>query len=473
MSKVVVKRKGASVIIDRDEVMKNFSNEQKNRTDKGKRFENKIDDMLVKHQLVCEKHKATVSVIEDGVLRKIVPDHFYQGAFGKFWIEDTIILDETHADRLNQKKKRVEQSGKKGKMNYVIFFDKNTDQKSRKNVDRYITILKGKGWIVCDGMQEIKEYIETLSMIEGKHKNGKIQAAKSIMIPVDKIKFHESNRNLDHERCRDLAKKIIKNGFTSQINVVPEYKNGKPTGYFIAYDGNHRLYAVQEFVIKLYGQIIDQLPCILVDWINSEMPVELHNLLIEHNTNSKKWGMPDYVDSHLKESKKHRQKIKAYSFSKLKWLYDVTAENHPDNVTGIKYNKTKFYYHCGPVNFDSDKVGKNNDQDVVKEGTYRLSQKEFDTMMKPFVQEVAMPFVAWWDENRSKYTSGICNVFLKYLYNYMKSDPKKYSLNRVKGIAEEFKKLGTDKMPTKVDDKQWRALWKNFGITLGKNFQPV
>jgi hypothetical protein len=55
----------------------------------------------------------------------------------------------------------------------------------------------------------------------------------------------------------------------------------------------------------------------------------------------------------------------------------------------------------------------------------------------------------------------------------MKSDPKKYSLNRVKGIAEEFKKLGTDKMPTKVDDKQWRSLWKNFGITLGKNFQPV
>lgn len=440
-------------IVDENDVLNSqFGIEQQNRVKQGNAHENNIDDKLLKYGISCEKLSITVE--EDGVHHTCIADHFFVGQSRVYWMESTIILDETHADRLNLKLSRVKRD-RKDVTDFVIFFEKNTNQKSRNNIQRYKKILESKGWTVCIGENEINSYIERLNKSEKKSK--KIKIAKSIDIPIDKLIYHPCNRKIDVERCRKLAKSIVKEGFISQLNVVPEYKNGKPTGKYVVFEGNHRLHAVTEFCINEWGFVIDELPCVLVDWINSEDTAKVHELLILVNTTQEPWGVRDYVISHLKEAIDRNLTNKKYSYEKLDWLYNITNKKHSDNLMKTKFNETRFFYIFGPVDSVKGGIGKSIDRDIVKNGDYKISKKEFENTMKPFVMDIAMPFAKWFDANMKNVCERkVGDVFIKYLYHDYRDG--KCTIEQVTKLIDGFTKLG-DKTPVQVKEGSWETMW--------------
>jgi len=453
MKKTSVKNKPIINIIDEDNLISSqFGVEQQNRVNKGKKYETSVDDKLLMERIICKK--LSITVYEHGIDHTCIADHFYIGKTGIYWMESTIILDENHADRLNTKLRRVKQF-RKDVTDFVIFFEKNPDQKSRNNIQRYKKILEAGGWTVCINGEETSKYIKNLGKIEGNP--DKIKIANSINIPINKLVYHPSNRKIDEARCRELAKSIVKEGFISQLNVVPEWKRGRFTGKYVVFEGNHRLHAVIEFCIKEWGFAIDELPCVLVDWIKSDDKVKVHELLILVNTTQKPWGMPDYVISHLKEAKERNQKHKEYSYDKLDWLYRITKKTQIDNVVNKDFKDSRFFYIFGPVDFDNAKIGKTIDRDIVKIGEYRISETEFENIMKPFVMNVAMPFVKWFDVNLKNWDKKVGDVFLKYLYHEYKL--QRYTMKDIHKLIDGFKLLG-DKTPVQVKKEPWDAMWE-------------
>ena len=459
MKKTSVKSKPSITIIDEDDIISSqFGVEQQNRVKKGTKYEISVDDKLVKERILCKK--LSITVYEKGIDHTCIADHFYVGKTGVYWMESTIILDENHADRLNTKLRRVKEF-RTDVTDFVIFFAKNPDQKSRNNVQRYTKILEAGGWVVCINGDETDKYITNLGK---KEKNSNtIHIAKSINIPINKLVYHPSNRKIDEVRCRELAKSIVKEGFITQLNVVPEWKRGRFTGKYLVFEGNHRLHAVIEFCIKEWGFVIDELPCVLVDWIKSDDKVKVHELLILVNQTQKPWGIQDYVVSHLKEAKERKQTNKTYSYDKLDWLYSITKKTHMDNVVNTKFNDTRLFYIFGPVDFAKASIGKNVDRDIVKNGDYRISETEFENIMKPFVMDIGMPFVKWFDSNLKNHDKKVGDVFLKYLYNMYKLQT--YTIEDIHKLIDGFKLLG-DKMPVQVKGKPWNDMWETLETML-------
>lgn len=203
--------------------------------------------------------------------------------------------------------------------------------------------------------------------------------------------------------------------------------------------------------------MIDELPCVLVDWINSEDTAKVHELLILVNTTQEPWGVRDYVISHLKEAIDRNLTNKKYSYEKLDWLYNITNKKHSDNLMKTKFNETRFFYIFGPVDSVKGGIGKSIDRDIVKNGDYKISKKEFENTMKPFVMDIAMPFAKWFDANMKNVCERkVGDVFIKYLYHDYRDG--KCTIEQVTKLIDGFTKLG-DKTPVQVKEGSWETMW--------------
>jgi len=126
-------------------------------------------------------------------------------------------------------------------------------------------------------------------------------------------------------------------------------------------------------------------------------------------------------------------------------------------VVNEEFKDSRFFYIFGPVDFVKASVGKTVDRGIVKSGEYRISETEFENIMKPFVMNVAMPFVKWFDVNLKNWDKKVGDVFLKYLYHEYKL--QKYTTVEINKLIDGFKLLG-DKTPVQVKQEPWDAMWE-------------
>ena len=83
--------------------------------------------------------------------------------------------------------------------------------------------------------------------------------------------------------------------------------------------------------------------------------------------------------------------------------------------------------------------------------------------MKPFVMDIGMPFVKWFDSNLKNHDKKVGDVFLKYLYNMYKLQT--YTIEDIHKLIDGFKLLG-DKMPVQVKGKPWNDMWETLETML-------
>jgi len=432
------------------------------RNKKGANYESMNEWRLkIRGLKVLRKSDAATEYIDGNVTRTLIPDHYIIGKNGHWWTESTIMLDEKRADEFNIKKDRAVAANPDNKY-FVIFFEQNSKQKTRNNIDRYVRILENNGWKVCVGKEEVEEYMDYIASIEKVTKQIKVANVK--MISVKNLKNHKSNRRIDHDRCEILANHIINHGFITQINVVPEWVRGRFTGNYVIFEGNHRYVAVMKYVIEKYGYEIDELPCVVVDWVRSSDKEKLHEMLVLTNTSQAKWGMPDYVESNLKDGVDRKDEKKMLSYGTLQWLYDITKPTHKDNKFNHKFNDSRMFYVFGPIDFNSSAVTKPVNRKLVKSGKFTMTEHEVNNVLTPFVKDVGMPFLKWFDDEISATRSKIIgDVFLKYVYNIYKDDV--ITIREAKKLIADFKKLG-DKMPAKIEKKRWKQMFDDLGIIL-------
>ena len=439
-----------------------YSNVQKHCNQKGSEYEKLNNQRLFDRGLKSENKKdAVVSYMEGNQKRSKEPDHFIKSEYGNYWIESTIALDEVRADEFNDKKNKVSAVDKNIK-HFILFFEQNPNQKSRNNIKRYVSILENNGWTVLVGQKQIEDWMDGLAKKLKTSK--KLNVASIKMISVKNLIQNPTNRKVDLDRCEKLAHHIIHEGFRAEIKVVPEYVRGKFTGRYMIYDGHHRYIAVTDYVIGKYGYEMDELPCIVVDWITTEDPDALHELLIADNTRENSWGVQDYVESHLGDATNRNDKDKIISYDTLNWMYEVVNESHKDNKIGHTFSPSRIFYVFGPLDFNNDAITKPVDRTITKSGKYRISENEVDTLLKPFVIKVGIPFLHWFDLNKDPHVDRkVGDVFLKYVYHlYLNGN---LTMPEVNKTIHKFKKLG-NKMPFNVVKKSWNEMFRNFGIAL-------
>ena len=425
---------------------------QKYKKDAGDKFEKEMDRKLTSAGLVGYKKSVRHST------GPVISDHFVETKNGKYWIESVTFLDKTRARDLNSKKERVESTGEKVDR-WIIFFKEGKGMGSRKNIRAYTKLLENEGWTVLNGINQIDMFIEILSddsMSIAMNEMGYIRKAKLMEIPFDKIITNETNREI-HDKASEknllhLCKCIMQYGFLTQLNVVPEAIGGILTGRYKLIEGHFRHHAVVELLKKFYGKELEggTFPCVVVDWVTTEDHKAVHELMILLNTTTRPWNVENYVNSHFKAAKQINDVEKCFSYGTLKWMYKTADAN--------KFKHSKLLYILGPVSDANTAASKWIDRTQIKDGAYRITSKQFNTQMKPFVENHLIPFIKWHMGSRYYDASNttVADVFMKSLFFHYRTG----DITDVEVYAniEAFKKIKKNDMPTDANEEGMETL---------------
>lgn len=420
---------------------------QRNRKSIGDKFEKEMDRKLTSAGLYSSKKTVKTSIGD------FICDHFVETKKSTYWIESTIFVDTPQARKLNEKKRAIE-STTNHIDRWVIFYKEGPGQKSRKNINAYTKTLENEGWTVLNGINEIDLFINILSddsMSIALNERGYIRKPKLMEIPFEDILPNETNRDI-HDKAAEkdllkLCKCILKYGFLTQLNVVPETINGVRTGKYKLIEGHRRHHAVVELIRKFYGKELEggTFPCVVVDWVTTEMHKQVHELMILLNTTTKPWNVENYVNSHFKAAEQVNNVEKFFSYGTLKWMYKTADAN--------KFKHSKLLYILGPVSDANTAASKWIDREQIKDGDYRITEKEFDKKMKPFVDNHLIPFIKWHMGSRNYDASNttVADVFMKSLFFQYRTGMMKDA--EVSANVEAFKKIKKKDMPTDANDE--------------------
>lgn len=429
---------------------------QRNRKLTGDKFEKEMDRKLTAAGLPGYKKIVTGSLA--GKQYRFECDHFIETLLGNIWIESTIFLDTRRAMEFIEKRKEVEATGFKVDR-WIILYKEGPGQKSRKNVKSYIKMLESNGWFVMNGINEIDTFIQATAEYStsiGVNENGNIRVPKLMHIPFENIITNETNRDI-HDKSREkdllnLCKCIVKYGFLTQLNVVPETVNGIPTGRYKLVEGHCRHHAAFELLKKFYGKHLEggALPCIVIDWVTTEEPEKVHEIMILLNTTTRPWNVENYVNSHYKAAKQINAEEKFFSYGTLKWMYKTADENN--------FKHSKLLYILGPVADANTAASKWIDRDQIKEGRYRITKDQVENKMKPFVENHLIPFVKWHMASRNYDASKttVADVFMKEMfYHYLNGSITDKQIN---DNTDAFKKIKKADMPLDANEEGMEKL---------------
>jgi len=420
---------------------------QQERLIKGKKFEQEMNNALQQNGLCCSKKSCHTP---DGTF---ISDHFYEVNGKKFWIESKTMLSTEYARELVNKKKYVQLTDPSID-NWIIFLKDGKGTGSRKNVKAYIARCENAGYQVIVGYDAINKFIKKLSKNSRSiafDENGFIRKPKLMYIPIDKIKSNTTNRKIDPKAKEELKKSILHYGFLTQINVVPEVINGELTGFYLEIEGHHRTDTILDIMKELGIHLEDdKLPCVVVDWVTTENPQTVHELLVTLNTTTQPWIMEDYVKSHYDAAESCNDSEKQYSYGILKWMYKESVKN--------SYKKSKLFYILGPVSDSNKATSKWIDREMIKNGEYRITEKEFETKMKPFTENHLIPFIDWHMKSDFYIASNttVPDVFMKTLfYDYLRG---KMSDAEVIDRINAFKEIPKDSMPSTANESEFGVM---------------
>lgn len=424
---------------------------------RGRKFQTENDLRLQRSGIPCRERRIMTS---DGIQ---ISDHSYEGKTFSMWAESTLSLDMKKAKELVRKRFSVLQV-KSSIQEWAVYYEHTDNKKSRKSIKNAVKYLENNGWTVCIGVDEIDVHISLCMQLAGVNK--KIPIAKSMNIAISKLLENSFNRRIIKQQIIRIAKSILQNGFTSNLSVIPFYKDGIHTGKYILFDGHHRLAAIK-YLIDVLGysaKNFAKLPCIVVDWVTSEDKKELHRILTTTNWTTTKWSLRDYIRSYREMAYQMmgislaQENETEYAFYKemyesYKWLYDTykLCKKH-----GLP--EGKIVYRVGPC--DATKTF-SLDLQTIKEGDYRVSEEERKNKLLPFILSVLIPFEKWYRNPNSVtiYVDDVSKMIMRKLVTEFKADF--ITLDQCISYTDAFKNLGKNVPVTKdtaVDPDFWDNL---------------
>jgi hypothetical protein len=424
----------------------------------GASFEKEMKSRLLANGIPTEKKSIEV---EFGLVK--MSDHYYAGRKKKYWIESTTCLTtQARVDELLNKK-RVVQAEDPTITDWVIFFRKNPRQKeqSKTQLAKFRKQFEMNGYTFCNGDEEINKYIEFIIQTESINRSRIINVAMAMMIPLSKIKFNVNNREIPDQNVQVLKDSIVQDGFVTQINVIPVYENGKPTGEYEAFEGHTRLRALLELLNeghKFKTGDDPLIPCVVCDWLTSEDKETVARLLCRTNTTSRPWEMKNYIIFHHKTSAPTyvNNQQKHYSYGVLKWLRTTEARMTlvSKNGTPVLFGENLLIYIFGPKKSDKT-ASKFLSTSIINEGDYRTDETEFK-MIKKFLNTVLLPFHEWFT-TAEYFDNKTLRRFMSTLYEWYKSG--KYSINEIKFFTEYFKNMNRPPVKeSEISDSFWNEL---------------
>jgi hypothetical protein len=332
---------------------------QELRREHGNEFEKYIDTLLVKNGLGCIKTNINTS---DG---KKFSDH----TFDNIWMESTTHFDKKRANEFILKKKLIEEATTKF-TKFYLFYEKNITKKTKVLVES----LKTSGWIVISGESEIEAFISSFGKHRASSSDMKIKTAIPMSIPLDMLIKNPFNRKENEKGIESIAKSIVNDGFLTGLFVVPKKnKNGKIIGY-VLFEGHHRLSAIK--LVNSWGYELNQIPCIVVDWLSYDDIEELCKLTIKINVEYRSWKLRDYIQHHFDAGEYLKNDKKTFSYSSLKNWMKIGKENG--------FGDNGLIYVLGPLR-GSDRW---LNQDIIKGGDYEITPDEVEKFAIPFYTEM-------------------------------------------------------------------------------------
>lgn len=430
-----------------------YTDVSKHRQESGQKFETEIYNRLLSKGIVTTKLRVNVS---RGL--KKVSDAYFEGKNNKYWMESTTCLTtQARVDELILKKSEVQKTNPDINK-WVVFFRKDSRQRSQSpvTIKNYRKDFESAGITLCVGDKEINTYIDGIVRNEQIKIGRLIRMARAENIPLSKIFPHPKNRVNIPESVDGLTAKIIEKGFITQLNVVPEYIDGEPTGRYMIIEGDNRNSSIIQ-VLQL-GHSFESgedplIPCSVIHWLTTENKKEIAEAMVDTNTLSYPWKLTNYIDYHHDVSANdyvpNIDKHRSYSTLQLLRSPELRKSSYIKDKRTNEYEilpETYLIYVFGPVMHGRTVYG-NFDKKLVESGLYREAEDNPETI-KYFLKTIFHPFYSWYRNSDSKRDKMIPRRFMRGLFRrYLTLN----TLSEIKMIVEIFKNLGKN-MPLRESD---------------------
>lgn len=331
------------------------------RREHGEAFEKQNQELLLSRGIACNRDTIKLPNGE-----KYISDHCYKNV----WIESTTFFDKKRVDEFIKKKTAIESVSNKY-TKFILLYEKSIDNRTLKNAAK----LEHNGWLLVDGEKKISTFVKLFAKTNAFTKNNKIQnVAKPISIKIDNLVFNPLNRERIEEGVVNIAHSIINDGFLTCLFVVPHIKNENGEQTYMLFEGHHRLDAAH--LVRKWGFELEELPCIVVDWITTDQMEELSNLLIKINVEYRKWMLRDYIKHHADIARILNLNDKLFSYETLLSLMTLSkSSGFGDNFFVYIFGKC-----YGPTLW--------LDLPHIKGGEFRMSEDEYTNFVIPFIEEL-------------------------------------------------------------------------------------
>lgn len=228
--------------------------------------------------------------------------------------------------------------------------------------------LRDRGVIVFEGQSACDSFIINESVILNPNKI--VKMAEPISIPFENIVPHPNNRDLNIKNIPTIKSSIIKNGFFTQVNVVPHTLNERGEQTYMIFEGHTRYFSLKD--LKEKGYQIPNIACINVPWVTSSDIDVLHKMLITTNTTYAGWKLKNYIKSHKGNLEMLGDDSGVYTYGKMLESMNVAKKQGWGEA-----NPIYIFCHTNSLAFD--------DMKKVKSGEYRINEVEYNTQIKPIL----------------------------------------------------------------------------------------
>ena len=120
------------------------------------------------------------------------------------------------------------------------------------------------------------------------------------LLTLEQVVFNKVNREKNPKHIARMKSLIQSNGMVDAVKVVPSKENNNK--YYIV-EGQHRYQSLVQLGCK-------QIPCLILDWVDSEDEDSILEVIISMNTNNKNWTLLDYARSYCERKVPNYCKIK-------------------------------------------------------------------------------------------------------------------------------------------------------------------
>ena len=246
-----------------------------------------------------------------------------------------------------------------------------------KKYAKNVADLRRFGVNVFEGQSECDSFIICERVLLNPDKF--IKMAEPMLIPFNRIVPHPNNRDLNVKNVPTIKSSILSNGFFTQINVVPmgieDKKNrGIPLNedWYMIFEGHTRYFSLKDLIDKGYYYDNMMTACVNVPWITSDDKDILHRMLITTNTSYQGWKLKNYVTSHKGNLTELNDVDGIYTYGKI-----LQAMNQAKKEGWGEANPIYLFCHTNSLAFD--------DMKKVKDGTYRITELEYNEQIKPIL----------------------------------------------------------------------------------------